>query len=101
MLDAIYAHWLAGKHGARIEPDRVAAHCRGARRVLVVGLEADFLDALVTRLRSVDVALLTHDELNADWKHVLANYHDRVAGCSLGSFQRHADTAGVLLTFVY
>jgi hypothetical protein len=101
VLDAVCARWLAGQRAARIDPDRVVAHCRGARRLLVVGLEADFLDALVARLRGIELALLTHDELDADWERVLANYRDRVVGCSLGSFQRYAGAAGVLLTFVY
>lgn len=100
VLDAVCARYLGGQRRPVTDPSRVAAACAGARRVLVVGVEADFLDALVPALDG-DIALLLHGELDTDWPRVLANYRGRVTGCDLGSFQRLAGSKSALVTFLY
>jgi hypothetical protein len=100
VLDAVCAAYQTGARGARVDPARVAAACAGARRVLVVGVESEFLDALIPRLDG-EVALLTYGELDTDWTRVLANYGGRVDGCELASFQRFAGGHGALVTFLY
>jgi hypothetical protein len=70
------------------------------RRLLVVGIESTFLDALVPAL-DAEIGLLTQGELDPDWARVLDNYGGRVVPCELGAFQRFAGSAGALLTFLY
>lgn len=100
VLDAVYARYLAGERAPRIDAAPVAAACRGARRVLVVGLETAYLDALVPLLDG-EIGLLTYGELDTDWARVLANYGGRVVPCDLASFQRFAGSRGALVTFLY
>ncbi|MEZ4400630.1 MAG: hypothetical protein R3B06_11460 [Kofleriaceae bacterium] len=100
VLDAVCARYLAGQLAPVVDPAPVVAACADAARVLVVGLEADFLDALVPAL-DAEVGLLTHSELDVDWDRVLANYGGRVVPCDLASFQRFAGSRGALVTFLY
>lgn len=100
VLEAVCGVYLAGRHQPVIDPAPVIAACRGARRVLVVGVESLFLDALVPAL-DAELGLLTYGELATDWDRVLANYHGRVVPCALTEFQRFAGSAGALVTFLY
>jgi hypothetical protein len=72
-----------------------------ATTVLVVGLEARWLDVLVPRLRPRRVVLLAEGLPQTDWQRVGANLGDAVELAELGSFQRHAGARSALLTFVY
>jgi hypothetical protein len=100
VFDAVCELYLGGRRRPIIDPAPVVAACRGARRVLVVGLESAFLDALVPALDG-EVGLLTYGELDTDWTRVLANYGGRVVPCELAAFQRFAGGAGALVTFLY
>ncbi len=101
VLDAVAAQWLRGGRAPAIDPGDVLAACEGARKLVIVGLEAEFLDALLPRLGGIQAALLTHSALEVDWERVLANYHGLVEGTDLDDFQRHAGPRSVLLTFAY
>lgn len=101
VLDAVAAAWLSGQRSPRIDVKPVVAACAGAKRLLVVGLESDFLDALLPELDGIEVGLLRYSFLEVDWERVLANYQGRVKLTDLVSFQDFAGTKGAILTFLY
>lgn len=100
VLEAVCGLHAAGRRHPMVDPAPVIAACRGARRVLVVGIETVFLDALVPAL-DAEIGLLTYGELATDWDRVLANYQGRVVPCELTAFQRFAGSDGALVTFLY
>lgn len=100
VLDAVCALWLEGRRAPELHLDGVLAACAGASRVVVAGLEATFLDALVALL-TVPIFLVKHSTLEPSWERVLANYGDRVAATDLENFQRHAGRRSVLVSFAY
>lgn len=100
VFDAVCARYLAGERRPHVDPAPVRAALAGVERVLVVGIETRFLDALVAQL-PCEIGLLTYGELEVDWRRVLANYRGRVAPCELSAFQRYAGSRGALLTFLY
>lgn len=102
VLDAVARRWLDGVTAPSVEVEPLLAACAGAERVLVVGLEATHLDALVPRLPAgVRIGLVLQGALDADWERVLANFGGRVEGTALGEFQRWAGARSVLVTFGY
>lgn len=102
VLDAVARGWLDGKTGPLLQLEPLLAACRGADRILVVGLEATHLDALVPRLEAgVRVGLVLQSSFPADWERVLANFRGRVEGTGLADFQRWAGARSVLMTFGY
>ncbi|MCW8138598.1 MAG: hypothetical protein KIT58_06815 [Planctomycetota bacterium] len=102
VLDAVARRWFEGHRAPHVQPEGVVAACAGAARVLVVGLEAAHLDALVPLLPpDVRLGLVRSGALEADWERVLANFGGRVEGADLGDFQRWAGARSALLTFAY
>lgn len=102
VLDAVSAQWLDGLRAPIIETSHVLAACAGATTLLVVGLEADFLDALLPSLGDRSVVLLRYSNLGeVDWDRVLANYAGSLDSTDLASFQRWAGTRTSVLTPVY
>ena len=102
VLDAVAEQWLAGARELRTDPAAILAACEGASELVVVGLEAFFLDALVARLPpSTRCALLCHSPFDVDWERVLSNHGGRVSRVDLESFQSWAGPRSVLLTFAY
>jgi hypothetical protein len=105
VLDAVVAQWLDGMRAPIIEATKVLRACAGANTLLVVGLEADFLDALLPEVPAFDVrrvVLLRYSSLgDVDWERVLANYEGRVDSTDLASFQRWAGTRTAVLTMAY
>lgn len=101
VLDAVVSAKLEGASGPLVDVERVLDALSGARRVVLVGVEAVFLDALVARLAGVELFLLQHSVFQPDWQRVLANFGGRVRGVALGDFQRHAGASSALVTFVY
>ncbi len=101
VLDAVAASWLAGARAPRIGTAAVATACTGATRVLVVGLETWYLDALLPALGDAEVWLLTQSSFTVDWDRVLANYGARVRGIDLATFQRLAGRRSALLVTTY
>lgn len=74
----------------------------GAQRVVIVGLETDYLDALVPRLEGVELGLVTvGGGVDPDWRRVLANFGGRLAPVDLADVQRWSGRHSALLTFVY
>ncbi|HVJ89445.1 MAG TPA: hypothetical protein VM580_06545, partial [Labilithrix sp.] len=74
----------------------------GARRVLVVGVEANHVDALARDLPpDVRLGLLTYRMQRVDWDRVIGNYNGRVEAVDLGEFQAWAGARSAILTFVY
>ncbi len=102
VLDTVARRWLEGARAPHVRPEGVVAACVGAARVLVVGLEAAHLDALVPLLApSTRIGLVLQGTLDADWERVLANWGGRVEGTDVAGFQRWAGARSVLVTFAY
>ncbi len=101
VLDAVVEACQKGMTGPDKRPGAVVDLCWNAEKVLVVGLEAEFLDVLLDALSKPTVYLLTHSDFDVDWTRVLSNYQDRVLPISLNEFQRCAGPKSVLLSYVY
>lgn len=102
VLDAVAAQWLANPTATAPDCAAVVAACRAAKRILVVGFEADCLDALLPQLPTQKFCLLRYSAVgDVDWDRILANYEDRVEATDLASFQQFAGTSSVVLTFLY
>lgn len=102
VLDAVAQQWLAGARVLHTDPTSVLAACEGATELVVVGLEAFFLDALMARLPpSTRCALLCHSPFDVSWERVLSNHGGRLSPVDLESFQSWAGPRSVLLTFAY
>ncbi|MBL9018469.1 MAG: hypothetical protein JNL83_30055 [Myxococcales bacterium] len=102
VLDAVIASRLEGATGPPVAEtlDEVVALCEGASHVVIVGIEARFMDALVPRL-SARVHLLTQSVLSPDWDRVASNYPGRLDLIGLQDFQRYAGSRSVLVTYAY
>jgi hypothetical protein len=100
VLDAVAAHWLCGARGPNLDPTAALATCARAERVVVVGIESAFLDALVPAL-GVPAALLRRSAFEVDWERVISNYQGQLELVDLDSFQGWAGPKSVLLTFAY
>lgn len=101
VLDAVASRWLEGVRAPHLDVAAALEACAGAARVVVVGLEAHFLDALVQRLEGTRCALLCDAPFEVDWDRVLSNYAGRVERVSLADFQGWAGPRSVLLTWAY
>ena len=101
VLDTVAKLILDGHPPPRPDPAPVLAAIGQARRVVIVGLESLFIDALLPRLEGIRVAFLRHAVLPVDWARVLANHDGRVEATDLDSFQSWAGPRSVLLTFAY
>lgn len=101
VLHFVTSRWLEQKEPLPPAPDRVLEACAGADQLVVVGLEAMYLDALLGRLPGLRVSVLTESPFKVDWRRVLANLGSNVTGTELSSFQRLAGRRSVLLTFLY
>lgn len=102
VLDLVAAEVLAGRPSPPIDASAAAAALGSATTVLVVGLEAFFLDALVPAIAGARVGLvLGEGGLAGDVRRVLANFGDRVEDVRSGDVLRWAGRKSALLTFVY
>lgn len=102
VLDAICAAWLSGSRAPTVDATDLVSRLEGITRVVVVGLEARWLDVLVNALpEGVRVGLVRHSDLNPDWERVLANLGGRVELLEMTDFQGWAGQRSVLLSFVY
>jgi hypothetical protein len=105
-LDSIARGWLEGVREPKVDPEAVLDALGKATRVVVVGIEATFLDALLERSGDrFKVALVAHSPFAVDWNRVLDNYAhfggDRVERVDLDTFQHWAGGKSALLTFAY
>lgn len=101
VLDAVAAEWLAGRRAPLVDPSAVLEACRGATRLVVVGLESVFLDVLVPLLGDTVLVLVEQSSFDPDWSRVRANLGPDVLASDLAGFQRHGGRSSVLLTFGY
>ncbi|MBI3180528.1 MAG: hypothetical protein HYZ28_00035 [Myxococcales bacterium] len=101
VLDAVAGRWLEGSREPKVGPDSVLAACEGASRLLVVGIEAMFLDALLPKLGQTRATLLAHSSFPVDWERVVANHERRLETVELSSLHRLAGRRSALLTFLY
>ncbi|MBK7857887.1 MAG: hypothetical protein IPJ65_04525 [Archangiaceae bacterium] len=97
VLDAVVAARLAGGH-PRAPSEQALDALAEYKRVVVVGLEAQHLDAMVARRRGQKLALLTEAALPTDWARVLSNFAGAVEAVDLASFQGWAGPQSALLT---
>ncbi|HEX9296554.1 MAG TPA: hypothetical protein VF881_11990 [Polyangiaceae bacterium] len=102
VLDAVARGWLAGSREPRTDPDPALEALGKVNRLVIVGVEASFLDLLVARLHaSVKIAMVAHSPFSVDWGRVLDNYGGRVERVDLDTFQNWAGGRSALLTFAY
>jgi hypothetical protein len=102
VLDAVARGWLAGVREQVVDPRPVLVAIGSATRLVVVGVEASFLDALVARINpAVKIAMIAHSPFPVDWDRVLDNYGGRVERVDLDTFQHWAGGKSALLTFAY
>ncbi|MBL8955009.1 MAG: hypothetical protein JNK82_29810 [Myxococcaceae bacterium] len=100
-LHAVTERWLGGTTKPAISTGEVVRACAGAANVAVVGVEADWLDALVPLLGDAKVTLLTSPLVPVDWERLAANFGGRVATLDMSAVQQLAGARSVLLTFCY
>jgi hypothetical protein len=102
VLDAVARGWVAGVREQKVDPRAVLEAIGKATRLVVVGVEATLLDALVAKLDpTVKVAMIAHSPFPVDWERVLDNYGGRVERVDLDTFQHWAGGKSALLTFAY
>jgi hypothetical protein len=101
VLDAVAAAWLDGVCAPPLQTEAVERALLGAKKVVLVGLETRFMDALLPRLPDVRFALLQHGTFDVDWERVLANYGGRLTPLDFDRFQAWAGASSALLTFAY
>jgi hypothetical protein len=102
VLDFVAARWIDGERASPVDTKTVLRALAGVRRVVVVGLEANHLDALARDLDpSVKIGLLTYRLQRVDWDRVIANYGGRIEAVDLAEFQGWAGARSAILTFIY
>ncbi|MEZ4301156.1 MAG: hypothetical protein R3B70_39835 [Polyangiaceae bacterium] len=102
VLDLVADEALSDRPPAPIDAEAAARALRDPASLLVVGLEAFYLDALVPLLPGTRVGLvLGEGGLEGDVRRMVANFGDRVEEVRLGDIQRWAGNRSALLTFLY
>lgn len=101
VLDAMTAYWLDHKRFGAPDPQPIATIVAGCGAVIVVGLEADHLDALIDALPRVSFKLLASEVLPTDWDRVAANYAERLEVVPLEQAYVHAGADSCVLCFAY
>jgi hypothetical protein len=101
VLDAVAREVLEGLSVGADRIGAVVAALHGVERLLVVGIEADALDALVSALPQVNISILRLSTLAPRWDRVLANHPPRVIGVELDAIHTLAGRRSALLTFLY
>lgn len=103
VLDYVASAHLEARALPPPDPAPALAALGPLRRLLVVGVEADALDALVAALPA-DTAIgiaMGGGGLEPDADRVAANYGGRIEVVALGAWTRWAGARSGLLTFVY
>lgn len=102
VLDAVCAGWLEGSRPPQVDPRPLLPLVDTASRLVLVGHEALWLDALLPHLpRSLRVGLVMGSELAPDWGRVAANHGGRLELLELGAFQAWGGARSLLLSFTY
>ncbi len=101
VFDSVASSWLAFGTTPALEAGPVLGVLTAARRILVVGTEADALDAVVPLL-SVPIGLIAGaGGLREDVERNASNYPGRVEVVPLDAWSLWAGARSALLTFVY
>jgi hypothetical protein len=101
VLDFVAHQWLEGHRAFRLDPSDVRSALAGITRLVVVGLETDALDVLVSAIPGVEVGLVAEPfGVAPDMRRVLANF-DALRWVDLADYRRWAGKRSALLTFVY
>lgn len=102
VFDIVASEALEGHLPPAIDASAVVAAIGSAQVLLVVGLEAHFLDALVAALGKVRIGLVMGEGgLEGERRRVLANFGGRVEEVNIGEVLHWAGRKSTLLTFVY
>jgi len=102
VLDAVARGWLDGQREMKVDAGPVAAATGKATRVVVVGLDAAYVDALVDAVADrARIAIVAHSMFEVDWTRVLDNWGGRVERVDLDTFQKWAGGKSALVTFAY
>ncbi len=101
VLEAVARQWLAGSRRAESDASATLDACAGAAQLVIVGLEADCLDALVPKLGDTRAVLVRTPGLATDYERLAAGYGGRLETTELGELQRFAGRKSALLTFLY
>lgn len=102
VLDMVCA--AAQSHHPTPEPDVACLDSlwQGVERLVLVGHESLWVDALLARLPvHLRVALVCHGDPLTDWDRLAANHRGRLELLPLAEFQTWAGARSVLMTFVY
>lgn len=102
VFHVVATRWLAEPTDAPPRLAALLAAVENLSRLLVVGIEATLLDALLPQLRGVEVGLVRDGHaLGGDFARVLANYDGFAVGVELADLQRWSGRRSGLMTFVY
>ena len=102
VADAIARMWLDGEREPKIDADAVLRAIGKSTRLVIVGIEATFLDALLAKASpDLKIAMIAHSAFDVDWQRVLDNFRGRVERVDLDTFQNWAGHRSALLTFAY
>lgn len=102
VLDAVAAMSLRGEAAALPDASAAREALEGLSRVLVVGIEADALDALCPLPARVKTGLLMHRSVGVvDWGRVAANLEGDWELVPMDDYQRWAGSRAGVLTFAY
>lgn len=102
VFHCLATQWLRDMRVLTPRVDPVRGALAGLARVLVVGLEVDWLDVLLPRLSGVEVGLMREEtSVTADFRRVLANYDGLAVAVELAELHRWAGRRSGLLVFVY
>lgn len=101
VADAVAMRWLGGWRPFPVDAAPVIQHLMGIRRLLVVGMEARHMDALLDALPEASVGILTHNALPVDWNRVIANGSGRLRAVELGDVSTWAGSESAIVCFIY
>lgn len=101
VLDAVAAEWLDGNRAPSVIVEPVFSACEGLSKLLIVGTEADFLDAILPFLPNIKIGLLRHSLIDVDWERTVANYPQQVSLVDLAAVSEWAGSRSGLITFLY
>lgn len=102
VLDAICAAWERGHRAPAVDASGLWVRLGDVNRVVVVGLETRWLDALVARRPAeARIGLVHHSEFSPDWERVRSNLRGVVERVDLDGFQGWAGRRSALVSFVY
>jgi hypothetical protein len=101
VADAVFAMAEQGRARPAVDVTRARAALAGCTEVVLVGYEADYVDALLAALPACRFAVLAHSALAADFERMTANHRGRLSPLELPRFQSWAGPRSALLTFLY